>query len=84
MLPTRYGGIVATHVELYEALKPHVGREAAQMIADVVPPASNLATKDDIQALRGDIFKWGLVFFVPLWLGVWGTLAALAVQLVRG
>ena len=80
MLPTTFGGIVATHVELYEALKPHVGREAAQMIADVVPPVSNIATKEDIQALRADIFKWGLAFFVPLWLGVWGTLIALLVD----
>ena len=75
---------MATHVELYKALEPHVGQEAAQMIADAVPPAANIATKEDIQALRGDIFKWGLAFFVPLWLGVWGTLAALAIQIARG
>ena len=69
---------MATHVELYEALKPHVGIEAARMIADVVPPASNLATKEDIQALRADIFRWGLTFFVPMWLAV----IALVVELL--
>ena len=38
---------MATHVELYKALEPHVGHEAAQMIADAVPRAENIATKDD-------------------------------------
>jgi hypothetical protein len=50
------------------------------MTSDVVPPASNIATKEDIQALRADIFRWNLLFFVPLWLGVWGTLIALLVN----
>ncbi len=71
--------MVTTHVQLYEALKPHVGTEAAQMIADVVPPASNLATKEDIQSLRADLFRWGLTFFVPMWLAV----IALVVELLR-
>jgi hypothetical protein len=104
---------VTTHVELYRALEPHVGEEAAQLIADAVPPAANLATKEDlagatadlrkemaamgvdlrtemaamradlrleIAGLRSDIFRWNLVFFVPLWLGVWGTLAAFVVK----
>ena len=61
---------MATHVELYRALEPHIGTEAAQMIADVVPPSANLATKEDIQALRADLFRWGLTFFVPMWLAV--------------
>jgi hypothetical protein len=73
---------VATHVELYEALKPHLGPIAAQMIAEVVPPAAHLATKEDIQALRADIFRWGLLFFVPLWAGVWGTLVVLVIDRV--
>lgn len=70
MLPAIEGVIVATHVELYRALEPVVGEQAAQMIADVVPPASNLATKEDIQALKADLFRWGLTFFVPMWLAV--------------
>jgi hypothetical protein len=41
-----------THVQLYEALKPSVGEEAARMMADVVPPAENLATRDYIDAVR--------------------------------
>jgi hypothetical protein len=71
---------LATHVELYEALKPHIGAEAAQMIAEVVPPATHLATKEDIQALRADLFKWGLTFFVPMWLAVLGLVVNLIVR----
>ena len=37
-----------THVQLYEALKPTVGEDAARLMAEVVPPAENLATKADI------------------------------------
>ncbi len=71
---------MGTHVELYRALEPHVGQEAAQMIADVVPPAANVATKEDIQSLRADIFKWGLAAVLPVWIAVWGTLVTLLLQ----
>jgi hypothetical protein len=37
-----------THVQLYEALKPAVGEDAARLMAEVVPPAENLATKADL------------------------------------
>lgn len=50
------------------------------MIADVVPPAANVATKEDVQSLRADIFKWGLVAVLPIWIGVWGTLVAQLIQ----
>lgn len=43
---------MTTNVQLYEALKPHVGQEAAGMIAEVVPPARDLATKQDIAEVR--------------------------------
>ena len=39
-----------SNVELYEALKPTVGEEAARLMANVIPPAENLATKDDVAA----------------------------------
>ena len=74
---------MTTNVELYEALKPHVGTQAAQMIAEVVPAASNLATKEDIQivlteikALEARIFRWGLAVMAP----TWGALVALAIR----
>ena len=46
---------MTTHVELYEALKPHVGEAAAEMIAEVVPPSKDLATKTDIAEVRMEI-----------------------------
>ena len=36
-----------TNVELYEALRNRVGEDAARLIAEVVPTASDLATKAD-------------------------------------
>ncbi len=74
---------MATHVELYRALQPHVGEDAAQMIADVVPPAANLATKEDVQALRADLFKWGLSAVIPIWVGVWGSLVVLILDALQ-
>jgi hypothetical protein len=78
---------VATHVELYRALEPHVGKDAAQMNADAVPPAAKIATKhdvfalkEDIQSLKAEIFKWGLAAVLPIWIAVWGTLVAQLLQ----
>jgi len=48
-----------SHVELYEALKPTVGEEAAALMAEVVPPAADLARKQDLaettHVLRAEI-----------------------------
>lgn len=44
-----------SHVELYEALKDRIGEKAAAMIAEVVPPARDLATKLDIAELARQI-----------------------------
>lgn len=41
-----------TNVALYDLLKPKVGEEAARMIAEVVPPTRELATKADVKALE--------------------------------
>jgi hypothetical protein len=73
---------LATHVELFRALEPVVGAEAAEMIAEVVPPASDLMTKADLQELRADIFKWGLAAVVPIWVGVWGAFVTLLVAVL--
>jgi hypothetical protein len=81
---------MTTHVELYRALESTLGHEAAQMIADVVPPAGNLATREDIQrvlteiqravteikSLEARIFRWGLAVMAP----TWGALVALAIR----
>lgn len=45
---------------------------------------ARFATKDDlhrvemsVERLRSSMFRWQLTFFVPMWLGVYGTLAAI-------
>jgi hypothetical protein len=48
---------MTTNIELYEALKPSVGEDAARMIADVVPPARDLATHLDVQQLRTELVE---------------------------
>ena len=40
--------MAVSHVELYEALKGPVGEKAARMIADVVPPAAEVARRLDV------------------------------------
>lgn len=70
-------------VELYEALKPHVGRQAAEMIAEVIPPAADLARTQDILALESRLMGRLWVMFVPLWLGIWGAFTTLLVQTLR-
>ena len=99
--------MMATNIELYEALKPHVGEEGARLIAEAVPGASELATKDDLKLFRSDVLEfknemraefqglrleiaefkaemrgWMLKFFVPLWIGVYGTLGAIVVSIL--
>ena len=44
--------MVSVNLELYEALKRSLDEEAARMIAEVVPAARDLATKDDIARLE--------------------------------
>lgn len=76
---------MATKIEFYERLKEHIPDEAARLIAEEVNVEDELITKDylhgELQSLRSDMFRWMLAFFAPLWLGVFGTLAAI---LIRG
>jgi hypothetical protein len=46
-----------TNIELYEALKKDLSEDSARMIAEVVPPAGDLATKLDVAATRADIAR---------------------------
>lgn len=50
---------MTTNVELYEVLRDRIGEEAARMIAESVPPARELATREDVEAsasaLRGEM-----------------------------
>lgn len=38
----------------------------------------------EIQELKADIRGWMLAFFIPLWIGVYGTLAAVVISLLGG
>ena len=71
---------MTTGLELYEALKPTVGEEAARMIAETLPMTERVAAKSDLEALgsrlEGQIhasearmFRWMLGFFATLWVG---------------
>lgn len=78
-------------IEFYESLRAHIPEEAARLIAERFPKPRDLATKGDlqevrteIQELKADIRGWMLAFFVPLWIGVYGTLAAVVVSLLGG
>jgi hypothetical protein len=47
--------MMTTNVELYEALKPTVGADAARMIAEIIPPGRDVALKSDIDSLRSEM-----------------------------
>ena len=85
-----------SHVELYEALKDRVGEKAAALIAEVVPPAKELATKLDVAELRQMIAELSarveagfgrlrtlrcfFALFLPLWFGTWATFVAILLK----
>jgi len=47
--------MAVTNIELYEALKKDLSEESARLIAQVVPAASDVATKADIARLESQI-----------------------------
>ncbi|HYZ93954.1 MAG TPA: hypothetical protein VFA34_16400 [Actinomycetota bacterium] len=83
-----------TNVELYEALKGSIPEEAARMIAEVVPPARDLATKLDIAEVKREVtelraemhlsatrtIQWILGVTVPLFVGTWGSVVAVLLK----
>jgi hypothetical protein len=83
-----------SNVEFYEALKRSNPEEAARLIAGVVAPTHELATKLDIAGvnekiaeLRVEIQKvsastmgWMLAFFIPVWAGTWATVIAVVLK----
>lgn len=83
--------MVTRNFELYEALKPTVGTEAARMLVESLPEPDELAKKVDldrlenkIDSLESKILNRLLTLFVPTWLGIYGVLVALVVALVAG
>jgi hypothetical protein len=45
---------------------------------DVLLTAAHL--EQSIERLRSSLFRWQLMFFVPLWIGVYGTLVAILIR----
>lgn len=72
-----------TQIEFYEALKQHIGEEGAKLIAEVVP-ADEIVTKGYLDAkfaeFKAEMRGWMLAFFVPLWIGVYATIAAILIK----
>ena len=82
---------MATKIELYQQLREHIADEAAQVIAEEVAMESVIADKLDalptrdelenkIERLRASTFRTLLFFFVPMWVGVYATLAAIVLR----
>jgi hypothetical protein len=73
-----------TQLEYYDALKAHVGEEGARLIAEIVP-VEEYVTRDyldlKLTELKAEMRGWMLGFFVPLWIGVYLTLAAIVVSI---
>lgn len=73
-----------SNIRLYNALKPHVGEEAAEMIAEVIPPADQLVTKQDLDvglsSVKADLLKWMIALMVPTWVGTYGVIAAIVLK----
>ncbi len=72
---------MVTGLELYEALKPTVGEEAAKMIAGRLALTEQVATKADLHAMEARIFRWMLGFFSTLYLGMAGMIVTMIVKL---
>ncbi len=81
-----------TNIELYEALKKDLSEDSARMIAEVVPPAAEIATKSDISRLDARItqleghidsrlLRYTFAFIVPIWVSAAGLLVALVAKL---
>jgi hypothetical protein len=73
-----------TQLEFYESLKPHVGEEGAKVIAELFPQ-TEYVTKEhfDLTFARFEtkMRAWMLAFFVPLWIGVYLSLAAIVISI---
>jgi hypothetical protein len=90
------GIALATGLELYEALKPTVGEEAARVIAEALPMTDRVATNSDIDAaverlearldarlgtFEARLFRWILGFFATLWIAMTGMIVAIVTKL---
>jgi hypothetical protein len=75
---------VATNLERYEILKRHLHEEAARVIAEALPLAEQVVTKDYLDArlgrLEASMHRWMLTFMASLWLGLAGMIVAIVLK----
>jgi hypothetical protein len=82
---------MTTGLELYEALKEHVGEEAARMMAEAFPLTDEVATKTDLgrfedrmdarlSKMEARLFRWMLGFFATLWMSNVGIIVTLILK----
>lgn len=83
-LPLGGSDTMTTTLQLYEALKGHVGEEAARMIAEALPLSDRVVTESYLDArlggLEARLFRWMLGFFATLWLSNVGVIVTLLVK----
>jgi hypothetical protein len=76
-----------SQLEFYESLKPHVGEEGARLIAEVFPQTEYITEeffKAEMAEFKAEMRSWMLAFFVPLWIGVYLSLAAIVISIFVG
>jgi hypothetical protein len=75
---------VATNLERYEILKRHMAEEAARVIAEALPLAEQVVTKDYLDArlgkLEASMHRWILTFMATQWLGLAGMIVAIVLK----
>jgi hypothetical protein len=78
---------LTTKIEFYDQLREHLPEPAARLIAEEMRLETDLATRADVGAthlavegLRSSMFRWMLLFFAPLWIGVYATLVAILLK----
>jgi hypothetical protein len=75
---------LTTSLERYEILKKHMHEEAARVIAETLPLAEQVVTKDYLDArlaqLESRIDRRMLMFMATQWLGFAGMIVALFIK----
>lgn len=75
---------MTTNLERYEVLKRHMHEEAARVIAETLPIAEQVVTKDYLEArlgrLESSMHRWMLTFLATQWLGFAGIIVAVVLK----
>jgi hypothetical protein len=80
-----------TNFELYEALKKDLSEDSARMIAEVFPPAGDLVTNAQLEAMEARLksyidsrlLRYTAMILVPLSLTMLGSVGALIALVIK-